>query len=429
MAEGSAINPKALIASSGFAAFRSREYRYFWLAAAFSNIGMWALVYGRLWLMHTLTDSPLMVGLVTTSSLGPVLLFSVFGGVLADRVNRLKLLRWTRAMFAALTLLTGVLIATDVIQPWHLIAISVGTGLLLSFDIPSRSAMLPALVPREHLASAIALYSFVFGGASIMGPAFFAPLVNLWGIEGVFFIIGASYVLTVGALTFMDPGVHSPEAQPTAILQGLIDGLRYTGRHPIIAGVIALGMVIGAFGSPFETLLPVYADKIITGGIDTYGRLLLSAGVGGLVATAAIAVLGSRVHPARFLVVSGIGFGLGILMLSRITWFPGAALTIGLIGSFSVVFGTMSTTLIQTLAADRFRGRVMSISMLTWGVTALGSLQMGALGQSLGVSFALGLGGLVVVAATGVVAASTLRRMLARSGEIPASPVPSGHRG
>ena len=158
-----------------------------------------------------------MVGLVTTASLGPLLIFSLFGGVVADRANRLKLLRLTRAMFAALAVLTGVLIATEVIRDWHVIAISVATGMLLSFDIPSRSAMLPALVPRDHLAGAIALYSIVFGGAAVVGPAFFAPLVNLWGLEGVFFIIGASYVLTVGALMFMNPCDHTPTARSTAI--------------------------------------------------------------------------------------------------------------------------------------------------------------------------------------------------------------------
>ena len=413
MLGSSGFNTKALIARSGFAAFQFREYRYFWLAATFSNIGMWTLIYGRLWLMHKLTESPLMVGLVTTASLGPLLIFSLFGGVVADRANRLKLLRLTRAMFAALAVLTGVLIATEVIRDWHVIAISVATGMLLSFDIPSRSAMLPALVPRDHLAGAIALYSIVFGGAAVVGPAFFAPLVNLWGLEGVFFIIGASYVLTVGALMFMNPCDHTPTARSTAIFQGLIDGIRYTSRHHIIAGVIALAMVVGMFGMPFDTLLPVLADKILTGGIDTYGRLLFSAGVGGLVATLAIVSLGSRVHPARFLVVSGIGFGLALLSLSRVTWFPGAAVTIGLIGAFRLVFDVMSTTLIQSLAEDQFRGRVMSILMFSWGMTALGGLQMGALGQSLGVSFALGLGGLVVAVATVIVTMLTLRRALA----------------
>ena len=402
-----------MISKSGFHAFRYREYRYFWLAASFSNIGMWTLIYGRLWLMHQITDSPLMVGLVTTSSLGPVLVFSVWGGVLADRVNRLKLIRITRAMFALLALLTGILIAWDVIEPWHLIAISVGTGILLSFDIPSRSAMLPSLVPREHLASAIALYSLVFGAAAIVGPIFFAPIEGLWGIEGLFFLISASYILTVVALARMESRGHRPDTRPSTLVQGLKEGFLYIRGRRVIASVIILGLVVGVFGISFETLLPVIADKVITGGIDTYGRLLLAAGVGGLVATLAVVALGTRVHPARYYVVSAIALGVGLLFLSRVTWFPGAAITIGLIGSCHVIFMTMGTTILQSLTVDEFRGRVMSIQQFTWGAMALGGLLMGALGEGVGVPFALRLGGLVVALATIGVAIVAFRRILA----------------
>ena len=401
-----------MISRSGFAAFQSKEYRYFWMAAAFSNVGMWALIYGRLWLMHTLTDSPLMVGLVTTSSLGPVLLFSVFGGVVADRINRLKLLRATRFLFAIVTLLTGIMIATGIIQPWHLIAISVITGLLLSFDIPSRAAMLPKLVDRTHLASAIALYSFVFGAASILGPAIFAPLVNTWGIESIFFIIAGSYVLTVVTLCLMTVHIHDPGEESLGIFKELINGIRYTIHNRIVGGIILLGLIVGIFGSPFETLLPMYSDKIITGGIDTYGRLLLFSGIGGLIATTFIALLGTQVHPVRFLTISGIGFGLGIVILSHVTTLQIATITIALIGFFSVIFGTMSTTLIQSNTADNFRGRVMSINMLTWGATALGSLQMGTLGQTFGVSFTLSLSGFAVIGSTGIIAVYILRNMI-----------------
>ena len=418
-----------MIGTSGFVAFRYREYRLFWLAAAASNIGMWALTYGRLWLMHELTGSPLMVGLVATSSLGPVLLFSMWGGVVADQVNRLKLVRATRAMFAALALLTGLLIVSNVIQPWHVFAISVATGVLLSFDIPSRSAMMPTLVPEEHLAGAIALYSLVFGGAAIVGPAILAPLVDLWGLEGVFFLIGAAYALTVVALAFMDPRGHRPEKRPATVLQGLIDGCKYLRHNPIITGVIALGVIAGIFGNSFEALLPVYSDKILAGGIDTYSRLLLAAGIGGLAATLLVAILGVRVQPARSLVIAGVGSGLGLLVLSRLTWFPGAALSIGLIGAFQVVFNIMGITLIQILTADEFRGRVMSIHQFSWGATALGGVLMGGLGETAGVPAALGLGGLVVSAATLVAALTTLRRALGRDSDSPSKSIPSGRQG
>ena len=419
------MNLRKAIAGTGFEVFRYREYRYFWLGAAFSNVGMWSLIFGRLWLMHDLTKSPLMVGLVTTATLGPVLLFAMWGGVIADRVNRLKLLRTTRAMFAALALLTGVLIATDVVEPWHVIAISVATGILLSFDIPSRSAMLPALVPREHLAGAIALYSIVFAGAAIIGPAILEPMVDLWGLEGVFFLVSAAYAATVGALAFMSPHGHKPESRPTTLIQGLVEGLSYVRRQQMIAGVIGLGMVVSLFGASLNTLLPELADNVITGGINTYSRLLLGAGVGGLCVIAAIAVLSARIRPARYFAIAGMGQGLGLVLLSQVTWFPGAVLVMGAIGGFHVMFATMSTTLIQTMAADEYRGRVMSLHQFTWGATALGGLMMGALGQTVSVPFALRLSGIAIAAATGAVALLSLRRLHQRTSDVATEAVTS----
>ena len=402
----------SVLEKTGFAVFKHREYRFFWLAAAFSNVGMWALIYGRLWLMYRLTDSPLMVGLSTTASLGPVLFFSVWGGVLADRVNRLKLVRVTRGMFAALAILTGALVATDLVEPWHVIAISVGTGVLLSFDIPSRSAMLPAIVPRDQLASAIALYSLVFGGAAILGPAVFVPLVNLWGLEGVFFIIGGAYMLTVLTLMFMSPVGHRPENRPSSMLRGLLEGFSYVRRNNAIQGVVVMGMVMGIFGSSYEVLLPVFSDKVVTGGINTYSRLLLSEGAGGLAATAAIALMGLRVRPARFYVLAAVGFGVGLLVLSQADWLLAAALVIAFVGASRVVFQTMSTTLMQTLAADEFRGRVMSLDQLTWGAAAVGGVLMGTMGQYVGVQSAMSLGGIVVAATAVLLSFLALRQLL-----------------
>ena len=402
----------SVLEKTGFAVFKNREYRFFWLAAAFSNVGMWALIYGRLWLMYRLTDSPLMVGLSTTASLGPVLFFSVWGGVLADRVNRLKLVRVTRGMFAALAILTGALVATDLVEPWHVIAISVGTGVLLSFDIPSRSAMLPAIVPRDQLASAIALYSLVFGGAAILGPSVFVPLVNLWGLEGVFFIIGGAYMLTVLTLMFMSPVGHRPENRPSSMLRGLLEGFSYVRRNNAIQGVVVMGMVMGIFGSSYEVLLPVFSDKVVTGGINTYSRMLLSEGAGGLAATAAIALMGLRVRPARFYVLAAVGFGVGLLVLSQADWLLAAALVIAFVGASRVVFQTMSTTLMQTLAADEFRGRVMSLDQLTWGAAAVGGVLMGTMGQYVGVQSAMSLGGIVVAATAVLLSFLALRQLL-----------------
>ena len=224
------------------------------------------------------------------------MVFSVWGGVVADTVNRLRLLRYTRFLFAVAGLVTAVLIATEIIEAWHLLAISAVTGVMLAFDIPTRGAMVASLVPREQLPSAISLYSVVFGGAAILGPSLFHPLVSAVGMEGLFFIVSASYVLTVVTLMRMDHGLH--EVKPRAVLPGsrvrgndgvesgddstaiekssigsgararvrdMVEGVKYVRRETTIAVLIGYGVLIGIVATPFETLLPVITQEVYQG--------------------------------------------------------------------------------------------------------------------------------------------------------------------
>lgn len=399
----------SLLHGTSYSAFKFREYRLFWIAAAFSNIGMWSLVWGRLWLMRTLTESELTLGLVATANLAPVLLFSMWGGVLADRFNRLKIVRFTRLMFAFATLGTGVLIQSGLVQPWHVLAIASLTGTLLAFDIPSRSAMVASIVPKEHIAGAISLYSIVFGSAAIIGPVLFTPLVGAWGLEGLFYIIGASYVLTVVTLLMMTTEGHKVEATSKTALEGLIQGFKYLREQKTIASVILLGITLGMFGSSFETLLPVFTEEIFFGGEGAYGQLLLGTGIGGLTATTVITLIGRRIRPALYLMIAGVGVGAMQLLFARVDVLSIAILVAGVLGGFKVVLGTMNTTVVQTLVEEEFRGRVMSINQLTWGASALGGLLMGYLAQRFDAPTAMTLGGSVAIAATLLVGNRLLR--------------------
>ena len=399
----------SILSGTSYSAFKHREYRLFWIAAAFSNIGMWSLVYGRLWLMRTLTDSEVTLGLVATANLAPVLIFSMWGGVLADRFNRLKIVRFTRLMFAVATLGTAALIQSGAVEPWHVLAISAATGTLLAFDIPSRSAMVATIVPKEHLAGAIALYSIVFGAAAILGPMLFDPLVSVWGLEGLFYIIGASYVLTVLTLMMMRTTGHKVASTSSTVFAGLLQGFVYLRHQKSISSVIFLGVTLGLFGSSFDTLLPVFTDEVFSGGTDVFGQLLLGAGIGGLAATTAITLIGKRVRPALYLTVAGVGLGAAQLTFAQIDILSIAILVAGIIGGFKVVLGTMNTTVVQTLVDEEFRGRVMSINQLTWGASALGGLIMGYLAQRFDAPTAMTLGGSVAIVATVLVGQRLLR--------------------
>ncbi len=389
-----------VLSGTSYSAFKHREYRLFWIAAAFSNIGMWSLVYGRLFLMRTLTGSEVMLGLVATANLLPVLILSMWGGVLADRFNRLKVVRFTRLMFAIITLCTGVLIQSGSIEPWHILALSGVTGTLLAFDIPSRSAMVATIVPKEHLAGAIALYSIVFGTAAIIGPVLIEPIVSSWGYEGLFYIIGTSYALTVATLFMMRTKGHKVASTSRTALGGMVQGFVYLKHHKSILPVILLGVTFGLFGTSFETLIPVFADEIFKSGLDAGGRLLLGAGIGGLIATTAVTLIGRRVQPVLYLIVAGVGLGAAQLTFALMDVLSFAVIVAGFIGGFKVVLRTMSTTVVQTLVDEEFRGRIMSINQLTWGVSALGGLLMGYLAQKFDAPTAMTIGGSLAIAAT-----------------------------
>ena len=398
-----------------FRAFQYREYRLFWIAAVFSNLGIWALMAGRLWLMHDLTKSPLMLGLLTVSGSGPILLLSMWGGVIADRVNRLRLVAFTRAMFSLLAILTGVLIALDVLQPWHLIAIALATGVLLSFDIPSRQAILPNLVRKDDLLNAIVLYSMIFGSAAVIGPSFFAPMVNLLGMEGLFFYVGIAYALTVVMLLMMKPMSRGPAVHKSNLWEDLRAGLSYIQGHRAVVSLIAIGVVTGVFGASFSTLLPVFADKILKGGVENYSSLLLAAGVGGLVGTMALAFFGNLKNSVALQLLTGVGFGLTLAVFSQMSWLPASVVAMAVVGGSSSAFGTINNTLLQSIVADEFRGRVMSIHQMGWGASAVGGLLMGFLAQSVSAPFALTLSGLVTAVATATLTLSAARGLRSRS--------------
>ena len=398
------------VAAPKLTAFRYRDYTLFWLGGAFSNLGMWALIAGRLWLVHNLTDSRFMLGLVTFAGLGPVFLFSMWGGVIADRTDRLHLLTWSRALFGVLAAVTGALVTTGVAQPWHIIVIAVATGVLLSFDIPSRQALLPNLVPREHLPNAITLYSILMSASAIVGPSFMGPLVNTWGLAWLFYMVGICYGLTVVLLLMVRTGPQQAGRLKGSLTQGLTEGFAYIRRQQVILSLIIMGIVAGTLGMSFRTLLPDFSDNVLVGGgIHAYSNLLLSLGVGGLAGTALLTWLGSAQNQRWLMLLGGVGFGVGLMVFVRTSWLPASEVMLGLVGMCTVLFSTSNNVLVQSQVADEFRGRVMSIHQLSWSSTAIGGLVLGALAQAVDAPFALACSGLLSATVVALMAFPLLR--------------------
>ncbi len=384
-----------------FISFRFREYRIFWIGNATSNIGIWLLGAGRLWLMYDLTDSEIMLGLVTFANLVPILALSMWGGVIADRINRVKLVTVTRAMFAFTAILTGLLIFTDLILPWHLIAISLVNGILLSFDIPCRQAIVPNLVPLKHLVNAVSLQSMLGSGSAVLGPSLLPIMIRFWNIEGVFFFIGGMYIFTTLMFSKLETQPISRESKSNSPLKDLLSGLSYIKNNHIIIALISIGVTSGLFASSLPTVLPVFATDILSGDIETYSSLLLSNGIGGIAGALILASLvGLRSSPA-VQIISGLGSGIGFVALSTTGWYEAAIVIYTLTGVSSVIFGTINNTLLQSIVDDSYRGRVMSIHQIGWGASAIGGLIVGTLAEIYSVSVALALCGMITAITVG----------------------------
>ena len=361
---------------SSLSSFNYPQYSLFWLGGLFSCIGMWSLVFGRLWLMHSLTPEEYMLGLVTAFSLGPILFLSIWGGVLADRVNRRILLIITRATIAALCLLTGILITLEAITPMILLAISFLTGILLAFDIPARAAMLPGLVPRPAIVNAIVLYSMAISGSAILGPGFFGLLVDNFGIDSIFYLIFGAYGV-VGFLFYVMSPTPNTRVTKSSPVSDLIDGLQYLKYNKGILGVILMGILTGVFGMSFETLLPAFAKIVYSKDVSVYSNMLLALGTGGMISTILLAKFANTKNSMTIMLFTGILFGLSIIGFGLNSDIFIGYLLIGCTGSLSFAYLTINSTIVQFSTDDTYRGRVMSIHQWTWASTSIGGFLIG----------------------------------------------------
>lgn len=354
------------------------------------------------WLVYRLTGSVVLLGLIGFCSQIPVFLLAPFGGAVADRHNRHRILIVTQswAMLLAFTLAT--LTLTGNIQIWHLFVIAVGFGLGNAFDIPARQAFAVDMVGREDLVNAIALNSSMFNGARIVGPAIAGILVAAVGEGWCFLGNAVSYIAVISGLLVMKitPILRRRTGSTFA---NIAEGFSYVyGTRPVRGLLLLLG-IVSLMGMPYAVLMPIFASEYLGGGSDTLGYLMGASGAGALVAAL---VLASRKH------VFGLGrwvggacgaFGICLVLfsLSRNFWL--SALILVPVGFSMMTQMASSNTVVQAMVPDELRGRVMSVySMMFMGMAPFGSLLAGSLAGWIGAPETVALGGTLCIVASGV---------------------------
>jgi predicted MFS family arabinose efflux permease len=253
--------------------------------------------------------------------------------------------------------------------------------------------MVPNLLPREHLVNAFALQSMLGTGSAIIGPVFLPLIEKIWGIEGVFMTIGVAYAFTAVMFSKLSKQEIYAKGKAQKPWQDLIEGFSYIRQHRVMIALISIGIVAGVFTSSYSTLLPVFAEDILGGDVQSYGYLLLSGGIGGMVGAIAMAQFAKSRDSDLIQATSGVGLSLTLIVFALSSNFVVAVITIAIVGAFGVVFSTINNTFLQHLIADEYRGRVSSIHQLGWGASAFGGLLLGFLAQTFGPQFGLSLCG------------------------------------
>ena len=396
-----------------FPALRHRNFSLFYIGFVISLVGVWMQRVAQSWLVLELTDSAFWVGLIDALGSLPVLLFTLYAGVLADRVPRRPMVMITQAgaMIAALALAT--LTLTGVVQLWHIVVLAALLGTANAFDIPARHALMVDMVGKEDLTNAVALNSSAFNGTRIVGPAIAGVLIAAVGVGLCFLLNGLSYLAVIAALAAVRVSTGSRLGRPTdSVWHRLHDGFRHVATDRRTRLLILNVAAISVFGLPALVLLPVVARDVLGRGAQEYGWLMSAMGVGALAGALAIALLGHRLPRGRILGWSATVFGSTVTLfgLSRSLTLSLALLSV--LGAAMIVTTAFTNTLVQTLAPDELRGRV--VAFYAWafvGLSPFGAVQAGAMAEWIGAGAAIALGGVVttIVAVGGILRSEELR--------------------
>ncbi|MEW5899983.1 MAG: MFS transporter [Acidobacteriota bacterium] len=368
-----------------FSSLRHRNYRLWFWGQLVSLFGTWMQVTAQGFLVYELTHSSAYLGYVGFAAGLPSWFLMPYGGVVADRLRRRRLLEVTQTAMMILAFVLAALTFLGAVRPWHIISLALLLGVANAFDAPARHAFVPEMVPREDLTNAIALNSTIFNSATALGPAVAGITYALFGPAWCFMINGVSFLAVIAALELMRLKSEPRPRATSSPQQDLKEGVRYVFSHPMIRALIGLIIITSLFGVSFAVLLPAWAVQILHGDATTNGWLQSARGVGALIGALLIASLGRFDFRGRLLSFGLFVFPLLVLTFAFVRWLPvSLAFLVG--SGVAVIFiFNLANALVQTLVKDELRGRVMALYSLTFfGFLPIGALWIGTMAQRFG---------------------------------------------
>ena len=383
-----------------FSALRHRNFRLFFTGQLVSLIGTWLQNTAQGWLVYQLTGSKWLLGVVTAVNSAPMLIFSIWGGSVADRHSKRKIVLATQTAMMIFSFIFAALVWAGHITTLQILLITGLRGLAMAFDMPARQSFMVEMTSREDLMNAISLNSSIVNGARVIGPSIAGLLIGQVGIAMCFFLDGLSFIAVIAGLLMMRlPKFVKPHRESSAWAHAL-EGFSYVWQHGQMRRLLILFTIVGIFGWSYSVLMPAFATDVLKVGAGGYGALLSANGIGALLGALTVASVGQKVN-RRFLVFGGLWiFSAMLALLALVTNFQLALICLAIGGWGMLLFFSTTNTLLQTSSSDEMRGRVMGVwALIFGGMMPVGGLESGLVSEHLGVRWAIAIGAMVCAAA------------------------------
>ncbi len=381
-----------------FSSLKIRNFRLYFLGQGFSLVGTFMQGFAQSWLVLTLTGHATEVGLVSALQFGPVLFLAPYGGILADRFSKRRLLVFTQTVSGLLALVLGILVVTHAIRLWMVFAIALCLGVVNSLDNPTRHSFAHELVGKDEVSNAVSLNTTALNLSRIVGPAVAGLFISTVGFAPCFFFNAASFGAVILSL-FLIRSAELHRMAPVAPAKGQVRaGFAYVWRTPVLRDALIMMAMIGTMTYEFQVSLPLLAQKVFRAGAGGAALLVAMMGVGAV--AGGLIFAGRSRSDMRSLAIASAAFGASVILAASVPTLPFAAAAMLLVGVSSLAFATSSNAILQVNSASQMRGRVMSLwSMAFLGSTVIGAPIVGLLGDHASPQWALAIGGIAALAA------------------------------
>lgn len=383
-----------------FLSLRHKNFRYYFIGMCVSTIGTWMQNTAQPWLAYSLTKSPLLLSLVSALQFTPILLFSLFAGVVIDRIPKKTILIFTQSASVLVTLSLAILVWSGQVRYWHLLVTATLLGLVNTLDMPSRQSFVVELVGHDDLMNAIALNSMTFNVARVIGPSIAGIVMGLFGTSVCFLANSISFGAVLISLFFIHPIASATQKQTGSpnVFANIKEGVLYIRKHRILWITLLVTGVVATFIPNFSVTIPVFAQQVLHQGETGYGVLLSAIGVGSLVGALMIAMISRSGPQKKILYGFPVIVGISLALVGYTNAYVVTCLALAVTGFFFVSYISNANSTIQLNIEDHYRGRVMSVySLVTVGSSPIGNLFVGAVEDRLGARMGFIVSGIAVL--------------------------------